>query len=728
MCPAKKIALVMSLVLLLNCYHSASTFAQRLNPLSDVVSIDGSYPWKICNDDSGLQKITKDPKNPKQLLLQLKLGPSVPKVLVCLALADIPELAHRAPISLVGPFAVWLKADRRLVGTQTFSSGWAVWHKDEKWRFLQVPEKGWRTIDQEKEYRLEIPERAAGDITELGIYIDIGKGDRKFEGELTMSIDRLVLKRSAPEKPLLPAEGPTLIRIDDARLWQPGTSFKGITAIRQNPGGGLTLVCDLDSRDRLKRSGVAVATLAGLANVLTPFDMSNKGVFLEINAPDGFIAKSKFASGVHAGLVDINGNVFWGPWETVNEPDIPVSAALYPETGYPLPLAFRSHEFDPTRVVAVAVRLTVDQAQPLLFSGNVALRNIRIVQQPDKISIEGRRVNDTLKSIAKKEKPIVPTEPPVAIERFIENIGADYPWPQEVYPGIGERSWRLKDEKGKEQRIGGFSSGEVQLRKDFAFFVENCIARSRIWIAGDLRTGFIQRGRSIVRDDFALRDTDTLLRVLSEFKDKGLRIVPVLFDFTLADFTKRERLGLVGEHPEWITDAELRRSLLDALEPILQKLATHPQVDFIDLQNEPEQIKTIPADIYVTFLRHLAQRIKNLNPNMKVTIGSRTSIDAVFWQGLDLGLDLVPSFHWFDKIEVDKLPVDYAPPGLNRNATIVTEVDPTVGISNALTKLWKAGFGGAYFWSLNANDGMDLRPNIGEVCRWIEANKPSSNK
>jgi hypothetical protein len=212
----------------------------------------------------------------------------------------------------------------------------------------------------------------------------------------------------------------------------------------------------------------------------------------------------------------------------------------------------------------------------------------------------------------------------------------------------------------------------------------------------------------------AMRDVVALLGVLEQHPT--LRLVPVIFDFSIGDGVRREKMGLVGEHPDWIV--RRRVQFLDAVEPILAKLATHPQVAMIDLFNEAEQMKTVPADEYVEFIQELATRVRKHNPNMKVTVGSRTSIDAVFWRAVVNQT----TFHWFDKIEIRHLPLGYAPDGINRNAAIVTEVDPTVGVAVALDKLWSEGFQGALFWSLSADDGMPFRGQAAdEFQNWVIA-------
>jgi len=497
--------------------------------------------------------------------------------------------------------------------------------------------------------------------------------------------------------------------LDTPGLWRTTSSFKGITQVEAGADGSISLKCDLDSLDRTKRSGVAVAPLEQVADVKPPLDMTKSGLLLSVKVPKGFMGLGKFASGVHAGLIDATGNVFWGPWETVTQADTWVTAAIYPEVSYPLPLAFRSADFDPSRITAVAVRLTVDQATPLRFQGEVLLKSVRIVSKPAKLTAERERVVSALGGSADRKPPDQDSrKDPVPIEVFLQNVGVNYPWPFETYPGIGERPWDAK--------LGGFSSNIQQIRRDFRYLEAMAVRLVRVFIAGDCRTGFVEKGGTISLDRWAMRDTEALLRVLEEHPK--LRLVPVIFDFTMADTKTRERLGLVGERPKWIADEALRRRLLDAAEPLLARFSNHPQVAFIDIFNEPEQINAVAPDAYVSFIREVAVRLRKFNPAVKVTVGSRTSVDAAFWEAADIAW--LPTFHWFDKIEIDKLPLGYAPSNIPRNATIVTEVDPTAGVSYALDALWKEGFAGAMFWSLNADDGMPFRGKPGEEFRaWV---------
>lgn len=682
--------------------------AKQAESSTTIVRVDASFPWSDCDQNGAIQKLRRDPQNAKRLLVDLRLNPATNKAMICLSLAEVAELASRPPVGLAAPFSVTLNVPPQFVGKRSSPNGWALWYKDSLSRWHESP-GSWQNIDSAGNHTIALPPVQASDLTEIGLYIGLGPGNFEYTGPVTVSVDQLWFRRSKPPEHVGPEEGETVMTLDSPSLWRPGSSFKGIAAVEAGKDGSIILKCDLDSLDRTKRSGVAVARLDQIPDLKPPLDMTTLGLFLSVKAPKEFVAKGKFSSGVHAGLIDA-ANVFWSRWETVTEADRWVTAAIYPQTDYPLPFTFRSADFDPTRIAAVAVRLTVDQADPLRFQGEISLKNVRIVRLPEELRVERQRVTSALRPLMGESSPSRRelSRAPAPLETFIQNLGVNYPWPFETYPGIGVRSW--------DPTQGGFSSKLQQIRRDFRYLESVSVRLVRVFIAGDCRTGVLERNGTIRLDHFALRDIDGLLRVFEEHPK--LRLVPVIFDFTMADQETRERMVRVGEHPDWIKEETLRKRLLDAVEPILTKLATHPQVAFIDLFNEPEHIKAVSPDAYVSFIQDMAERIRKLNPAMKVTVGSRTSVDASFWQ-LPVR-DWLPTFHWFDKIEIDKLPLGYAPSSIDRNVAIVTEVDPTVGVSYALDTLWKEGFGGALFWSLNANDGMPFRGKPAEELRsWV---------
>lgn len=134
--------------------------------------------------------------------------------------------------------------------------------------------------------------------------------------------------------------------------------------------------------------------------------------------------------------------------------------------------------------------------------------------------------------------------------------------------------------------------------------LENAVAAGESRMSFDLGFDF----RSVVRfenglatglDDWAFANVDAFLDALRDAdrsaQAEGRRLAAdvVLVDHRVADGVSREGAFTIGEHPEVIADPEARRALIDALRPVLKRLASSDRVT-VNLMNEPEFV-SMPA-------------------------------------------------------------------------------------------------------------------------------------
>jgi hypothetical protein len=154
-------------------------------------------------------------------------------------------------------------------------------------------------------------------------------------------------------------------------------------------------------------------------------------------------------------------------------------------------------------------------------------------------------------------------------------------------------------------------------------------------------------------------------------------------------------------------------------------LCASKAIRMIDLWNEPGQM-IAPMDAVMETIRDLADRIHSLPGNKPVTVGVRNSVELQFW--MRAGLDR-ETFHWFSKIEPNCYPKAWAPPGVNRSQTIITEIEATGGVSETLQRLWENGFAGGLIWSANGRDGITPfgRQEAQAFRKWIDTHT-SQNK
>jgi hypothetical protein len=524
-------------------------------------------------------------------------------------------------------------------------------------------------------------------------------------------VDSLVLRAGPRARPCLPEKGPVEKSLEGEAGWCADPSYGGSGGLRLYRDA-VQLDCDLDATDPRKLSAVAKLNFP-------PMDLRERGVFLTVDIPKPLVSTAKFKSGLHAGVL-CGPHVLWGPWLPLTVHG-PVTVALYPETRFPLPMSFRSAGFDASRADGIALRLTVDQATDLRYRGGVIVRKAEIVRCPQRLVVAA---DDTARKLDEKF-PAAPVsaaqEGRVDVRDFVRHIGVNYPWPLDnrgegIYPVVPARCW---DSTGRE---GGLEMVKEAITKDFRMLAEHRVALVRVWIFGDLRRGFEKDARGqFTMSPKCVDDT----RVLLEAAEAAhVDLVPVLLDFSVADAQDRERLGRVGEEPAILTDPAVREQFLQSIRPVVDRLCASPRVRFIDLWNEPGQM-AVPMDVVMETIVALAAVVGDRKP---VTIGTRNSVDLPFW--MRAGVVDVPTFHWFAKMEPRCYPKAWAPQGVRRNPTVVTEVEATGGVQATLTELWQAGFRGGLLWSMNAKDGISpFGPKeAAELRRWVEEHAPGQSK
>lgn len=515
---------------------------------------------------------------------------------------------------------------------------------------------------------------------------------------------------------LLPPEGRLAQAIDTNVRSHIDPSRRGISST-QPADGGIELRADLDWRDPIRRSG---ALWIDLPETRAFSSEASDGVFVTLRCqikpePPGTAsaapAPAPAAFRACTGLRDADGNVFWGRGFPVLPDGASTTAGFYPELRFPLPQGFRSQRFDPDRISSVGVRLDVIDDKRRNFNGIVRIDALRSVAMPDELRSSRRRIAERIGReiwlTSLKPRPASSAPAAVPIAAFCENSGVNYPWPAGFYAGVGRRPWSPDQP--------GFSACAAKIAEDFAYLDQHRVRLVRVFLFCDARTGIVASERGMQLDPFALDDIRALLCAAEKFP--ALRLAPVLFDFLIGDGVQTEDGNLVGEHVDWIVDPDRRQALLNGLQPAIDLLCDHPQVAFVDLINEPEHAAAVDADAMWLFVRDLAERVHRHPRRMVCTVGSANAIYAPFW--LSAGIDFA-TCHWFGKTDAthplgdhsDALPVATA---------IMTEIDPSVGVDAALTKLWQSGFRGGLFWSLNADDAYEFRGPPAEAFKhWVD--------
>jgi hypothetical protein len=674
-----------------------------------VLHLDARAPWEAIGP--GVRDCRPHTDDERRLIV--RLGPqAVSTMRIRLRMAALAEAAQRWPVALREPFEVTvdfsdLEYGRRSSPTVELSV------TDARWRTHRVRGSLPDRPDQARQLvTLSLPTSNAQDIVELGVFADGLDPLATNAGTIAISIDRLVLCAAGRQRPSLPPEGPLVATLAAASAWRIDSVQRGVEAFELADDTAI-LTCRLDWKDRHRRTG---AVWIDVTNAGLPVDMSRSGVFTAAGCrrADATAPLANFR--ISTGMRDVDGNVFWGKGYEVTADGRPVTTGSYPETRFPLPGGFLAERFDPTRVTAVGVRLDVLDDKRRSFSGPVTVAAPRIVALPAELRTRRQRIAEKIgranwmNTLAAQRDTRPVAQVPLA--SFCENVGVNYPWPRGFYAGLGQR---LGD-----STQGGFSTCVDGIVEDFEYLARHEVKLVRVFLFCDGRCGLVSDGRGgLTLDPLVLPDLRALLAA-SE-KTESLRLVPVLFDFLLADGVERESFGLVGEHPDWIRDDRTRWALLDAVQPAIDLLCTHPRVAFIDLMNEPEHAAAVDADELWTFLSELAERVHRNPRGVRCTVGSANAVYAPFW--LSTGIDF-PTCHWFEKTDAThKLGQHSA--ALDPGTTLLTEIDPTVGVKTALTGVWQAGFRGGLFWSLNGDDAYAFRGTAAEAFKaWVDEHFP----
>ena len=237
----------------------------------------------------------------------------------------------------------------------------------------------------------------------------------------------------------------------------------------------------------------------------------------------------------------------------------------------------------------------------------------------------------------------------------------------------------------------GFSSvvGRTDLNEDFAFLASKGVGLVRVFIFCDFRTGLIDDGCSFAFDPLVYADMNQLLVAAEKF---GLLLMPVLFDFHIANGVEYENGNLVGERPDLLTNR--KEEFLFLLAEFLQYYGSNPSIYCWDIMNEPEYVSAVSQEEVKLFCGDVVALVHEYTDHL-VTVGSKSWQDVGNWQGI--GLDLY-QFHYYDWM-AEIPPV--ADLGLEK-PVIVGEIQPT-NITAKMSFLENNGYQGILFWSLNAN-------------------------
>lgn len=288
-------------------------------------------------------------------------------------------------------------------------------------------------------------------------------------------------------------------------------------------------------------------------------------------------------------------------------------------------------------------------------------------------------------------------------------LGANLPWVR-YGADVGRNAWHPE---------GGIAAhpDPARLLQLLLVLREHGVRCVRWFLLCDGRSGirFGADGTPRGLDATACRDLDAILRLVDR---AGLRLLPVLLDFHWCRPARRLNGVTLGGHRTTISHPGRRAALVSAvLAPLAARYGREPLVYAWDLFNEPEwatfglgtwqPLASVMPGSMRRFLRDATTAVHAV-ARQAVTVGSASARWLDLVRGLDLDLYQV---HWYEPLEA-RAPLARPVRALGCDRPVLLGEFPTAGTTRApeaiVATARDAGYAGAFFWSVLADDGATL--------------------
>lgn len=284
-------------------------------------------------------------------------------------------------------------------------------------------------------------------------------------------------------------------------------------------------------------------------------------------------------------------------------------------------------------------------------------------------------------------------------------VGANLPWLR--YGGdFGANAW---------SPLGGLSQRDADdpIVERLHLLRARGVEVLRWFVLCDGRAGLVVEpdGTPAGLDPFVEPDFEIALEWVGR---AGLQLLPVLLDFHWCRPARLVNGVQIGGRRAMLARAPLRAALVDrVLSPLLARFGRDPRIYAWDLINEPEWITwglgtwrpwgTIRPSALRAYVALAAERAHTLTAQ-PVTVGSASTRYLGAVQGL--GLDFYQP-HWYDRFE-NRHPLSTPVSELRCDAPVFLGEFPTRGSARPTGELIatarEAGYAGAFFWSVMADD------------------------
>jgi hypothetical protein len=303
-------------------------------------------------------------------------------------------------------------------------------------------------------------------------------------------------------------------------------------------------------------------------------------------------------------------------------------------------------------------------------------------------------------------------------------VGVNYPWRH--YGGdFGVTVWGSHT---------GVAAASADIADDFALMAAHGVEVVRWFVFTDARGGIdvdpAGWPAGLVAGVFD--DLDAALTMAAAAR---LRLVPVLFDHTLAFAATLAAGARVGGHGHWLADLDGQQRLLERIiEPIVARYGRSgaradlaAALEAWDLLNEPDWIvaelmpsrrasRPVPFDVLARWIAEAASVVHR--HGARVTVGGARLRFAGWWDEPRLGLDFLQAHAYYDPgHDFDLLTTPYRALGLRRplligecaaqgDAADPARLRPALDVRAVAAAARRAGYLGAWPWSWR---GVDLQ-------------------